>query len=361
MYSNKRNGRAWATGCLLLACCRVAVASGDEDTVIGKWKIRINGGGEIYTAYLSLEGEDGILTGRYENEGRRSRIESAKLEGAKLTIVVNTQRFSTPVVATFTCDLEGGEMSGEVDFDSGSRSRSYDFTAKRISKPAIAASTASPNGDSAAQPRAVAQASDGTKQPAARGTRSFQMGIAGYDAMVDAEIWAIAPSKSLLRQGTMTTDGNNGGGESQVLMRFGEIFGAGARQVPAGSRIVSAKLTVTAFDPGTTCYVHRLLVPWTPAVTWDGMANGVSIDDVEASTVRDGFTFAEINMDKQSVEFDVTETVQKWSDGAANHGWVFVNTGSNGWDFYSSDWVEAGIRPKLELTYETRNSQEVLQ
>ena len=59
-------------------------------------------------------------------------------------------------------------------------------------------------------------------------------------------------------------------------------------------------------------------------------------------------------MDKQSVEFDVTATVQKWADGEPNLGWVFVNTGDNGWDFYSSDWIEADLRPRCEIEYEIR-------
>ncbi|MEM9658685.1 MAG: DNRLRE domain-containing protein, partial [Planctomycetota bacterium] len=166
----------------------------------------------------------------------------------------------------------------------------------------------------------------------------------------------IAPDKPLLRLGTLTADGNNGGGESQVLMKFGDIFGEGKRQTPFGSRILSAKLTIVAFDPGSTVYLHRLLVPWSSGATWNALASGVSVDNVEASTVRDGFSFGQINMDKQSVEFDVTQTLQKWSDGEKNHGWVFVNTGDNGWDVYSSDWIEAPLRPKLTIEYEAKRA-----
>ena len=38
--------------------------------------------------------------------------------------------------------------------------------------------------------------------------------------------------------------------------------------------------------------------------------------------------------------------------GQANHGWVFLNTGGNGWDFYSSEFDDIGQRPKLVVEYE---------
>jgi hypothetical protein len=143
------------------------------------------------------------------------------------------------------------------------------------------------------------------------------------------------------------------GGESQVLIGFRDFFGSADQQqrIPTGSRIVAAKLTVVAFDPGSTVYLHRVLVPWDESATWDGMACGLSVNNVAASTVRDDFNFGEINMDKQSVEFDVTNTVRKWAAGEPNHGWVFVSTGSNGWDFYSSDWIEQELRPSLEIQF----------
>ena len=340
---------------LVLRCCFAfslgyhllsAVASAGNADIIGKWKVRIDGGGEIYSAVLAVAESPKGLEGTYETDGRRARLNKVEFKGTELTVVVSTQRFSTPVTATFVADLQEGKLSGEVAFDSGSRSNVYDFVASRLG----AASKESEDKAPAATKTAAKETKEKTAQPAAAEI-SFRNGVNGYGGALDAEIWAIAPSKSLLKQGTMTTDGNNGGGESQVLLRFEDIFGKEKGKIPVGARVSSARLTVVAFDPGTTCYLHRLLVPWTDSVTWDGMANGVTVDNIEASTVRDGFTFAEINMDKQLVHFDVTPTVQLWADGVENFGWVFVNTGGNGWDFYSSDWIESQFRPMLEVSY----------
>ncbi|MEO1617372.1 MAG: DNRLRE domain-containing protein [Planctomycetota bacterium] len=230
-------------------------------------------------------------------------------------------------------------MSGECDFSSGSESVSYTFTGQRDDYTELTKTGLR-----------IEKPTGGT--PIAR-RLSFQQNVGDYTGATDVEVWAIAPDQTLDRQGTLTSDGNNGGGESQVLIRFDRIIGAAAHQVPRSARVTNATLTVVAFDPGTTVYVHRILVPWTAAATWNRLAGGLSVDDREASRVRDGFTFGQINMDRQFVQFDVTQTVQAWIDGAANHGWLFVNTGSNGWDFYSSDWHEKELRPRLDVHFVT--------
>ena len=247
-------------------------------------------------------------------------------------------------------------MKGEVDFSRGTQSRSYEFVANLVRPAQGVSQEIVKKRQEDDVDREVKSSEDLSVKKAA--TVSFQHGFHGYNATVDVEIWAIAPDKPLERQGTLTSDGNNGGGESQVLMRFDKVFGLGPGKIPHHARIKSATLNVVAFDPGTTVYVHRMFVPWGSAATWNSLAAGVSIDNIEASTVRDGFTFGQINMDRQSVEFDVTQTVQHWSDGEANFGWVFVNTGSNGWDFYSADWHEKELRPTLTVQYELRDSSD---
>ena len=329
-----------------------------KSDLTGAWSLRIDAGGEIYKGKFQLTKKGDVLGGLYESdEGRRTKLTKVVRKGNSIRIETRTQRFSVPVTAIFIADVtEDNVISGEVDFSSGSRSRSYDFVAKRDAQnekdSTVLASAKSDTGSDREQDESALSQS-GKMKPRVGKVR-FRQGLAGYDQMRDVEVWSIAPTKPLHKQGTLTSDGNNGGGESQVLMCFDNIIGEGASQIPENSRIVAANLKVTAFDPGTTVYVHRLFVPWTSAATWDRLANGISIDNVEASTVRDGFTFGQINMDRQSVEFDVTQTVQHWADGEKNHGWVFVNTGSNGWDFYSADWHEEELRPTLEVEFQVR-------
>ncbi len=81
------------------------------------------------------------------------------------------------------------------------------------------------------------------------------------------------------------------------------------------------------------------------------MISGVSADGLEASRHKDGFTFGKIAASTSGAIFDVTDTVQIWSNGKPNYGWVFLNTGGNGWDFYASEFDKIEQRPKLTIQY----------
>ena len=333
-------------------------SSTDWQQLSGRWRVRIDGGGEIYSAKFNFKVDDEAtqLSGDYQADGKKVKLERSRLEDGLHVLEFETRRRGMPVRVSFAFVVEDDKLVGDVDFDSGTSVRSYEFEASRTSggKKIAAENKMAEKAEQPSDPTLAKKDNSGKKLPAkTTGVEriTFQQGAEGYLGTVDTEIWAIAPSRSLHKQGTLTADGNNGGGESQVLMRFADVFGSGERQVPRLSRIVSAKLVVVAFDPGSTIYLHRTLAPWDDSATWDGMASGVSVDNIEASTVRDGFNFGEINMDKQSIEFDVTATVRKWASGEPNYGWVFVSTGSNGWDFYSADWIESDLRPQLEVRF----------
>lgn len=196
-----------------------------------------------------------------------------------------------------------------------------------------------------AQEAAVASQSPGSRE------LSFQQGVNGYQGTVDTEIWALATKTILNGNPNASSDENNDGGESQVLMRFEGIIGNESQQIPAGAAIVSAQLIVSAFDQGTTVNLHRMLVPFGKAATWDSMISGVSADGLEASRHKDGFTFGKIAASSSGAIFDVTDTVQMWANGHPNHGWVFINTGGNGWDFYVSEFDKIEQRPKLLVKF----------
>jgi hypothetical protein len=185
----------------------------------------------------------------------------------------------------------------------------------------------------------------------------FQQGVDGYQGTVDTEIWALAPSTILESNGNASSDANNDGGESQVLIRFDDIIGSASRAIPKGSRIRSAKLFVSAFDQGSTVNLHRMYIPFSKSATWNSLVDGVSADGLEASRHKDSFTFGKIAANSSTVVFDVTDTVQYWASGRPNHGWVFLNTGGNGWDFYTSEFDDIKQRPRLEVEFSEPTSQ----
>jgi hypothetical protein len=182
-------------------------------------------------------------------------------------------------------------------------------------------------------------------------TLSFQQGVNGYTGTIDIEIWAVAPNTCLEGNPNASSDSDNDGGESQVLLRFDGVVGDRAGQIPPRSAIHSARLVVSAFDPGTPVHLHRMLVPWKPTATWNSLVAGVTADGLEASSQKDSFTFGAISASSSDIVFEVTDTVQAWVNGTANHGWVFINTGPNGWDFYTSEFEDVKQRPRLIVEF----------
>jgi hypothetical protein len=187
--------------------------------------------------------------------------------------------------------------------------------------------------------------------PGGKRTLSFQDGVNGYAGTVDVEIWAVAPNTCLEGNPNASSDADNDGGESQVLLRFDGIVGDGPGQLPPSGTVHSAKLVVSAFDPGDTVYLHRMLVPWKRTATWNSLVAGVTADGLEASKQKDSFTFGKISASSSDIVFGVTDTVQAWVNGKANHGWVFINTGPNGWDFYTSEFEDVKQRPRLLVEF----------
>jgi hypothetical protein len=184
-----------------------------------------------------------------------------------------------------------------------------------------------------------------------RVTVSFQQGVDAYSGTVDTEVWALATTTILESNPNASSDADNDGGESQVLIRFDGILGTSARQIPPRSTIHSAKLIVSAFDQGNTVNLHRMLVPFDRCATWNSLVSGVSADGLEASRHKDSFTFGAIAANSTEIVFEVTDTVQAWVSGEVNHGWVFLNTGGNGWDFYTSEFENVSQRPKLVVEF----------
>lgn len=180
---------------------------------------------------------------------------------------------------------------------------------------------------------------------------SFQNGVNGYSGTIDSEIWALAPTTILDGNGNASADADNDGGESQVVLKFEHIIGSDTGQIPPNAVVHSARLLVSAFDQGSTVNLHRMLVPFDASVTWSSLISGVSADGLEASRHKDAFTFGKIAANSSEIVFDVTDTVQLWVNGEANHGWAFLNTGGNGWDFYVSEFENIEQRPKLVIEY----------
>ncbi|MCD8499405.1 MAG: DNRLRE domain-containing protein [Clostridiales bacterium] len=175
---------------------------------------------------------------------------------------------------------------------------------------------------------AVATDNDGGMQTSAAVTFTalpitdlvFQDGLNGYAGTRDTYIRSdsAAQGTSYGSDADISIDGDDGSPGSapnQGLIRFDDIFGEGLYQIPVGSTITNATLTLTVFDPGSGMTVHRMLVDWLESSTWNSLVGGVQTDDVEAGSaalVSIGANDGNTNVAVGELNLDVTTAVQAW-------------------------------------------------
>ena len=201
-------------------------------------------------------------------------------------------------------------------------------------------------------------------------TLSFQQGVAGYAGTQDTMIRSNETSSGAGQSGNGDSRGRNFGAvdfisidgddgspglkPNQGLIRFDQLFGAGPGQIRPGDTIVSATLTLVAFDPGSGLRLHDMLVSWSQGTaTWNSLGNGVQIGS-EAGPVLSsiGADNSTANVAAGVLNFDVTSSLLGVQAGnLPGHGWLlnpFVN-GTNGIDVRSSEFATLADRPLLTV------------
>jgi hypothetical protein len=190
-------------------------------------------------------------------------------------------------------------------------------------------------------------------------TTLFRQGLNGYAGCADTVVRADAPGADNSATTTLPCDldigsASAGNQPAQVLIRFSNLFGSAAGQVPVGAQIISAKLIVWTGtgandDSADLMSLHRMLVPWSEADTWNSLTGGVTANDSEAAGTA-GFSHTPTLTNAPAI-FDVTSDVAAWLAGATNHGWAFLPGGTDGWNLLSSENATASKRPTLEIAY----------
>ena len=188
-------------------------------------------------------------------------------------------------------------------------------------------------------------------------TVTFQEGVDGYASTEDTHLEEDTPTTSYGAQTTLEVDlSNSGGGQEQLLIRFDNLFGSGAGQIPDGATIISASLTLEQTDESgssATVTLHRMLTSWNESSTWNSMTGGISTDDVEAVSTADA-TLHNPETNETKVLTGLESTLQAWADGTAtNYGWVMISDNSNGLIFNSSENGTTSLRPILTVEYRT--------
>ena len=156
--------------------------------------------------------------------------------------------------------------------------------------------------------------------------------------------------------GTATTLNIDASPNHHAVVKFPNIFGGGVNQIPLGSTIDSATLTmnvsaITAGDPS----VYQITESWVESeVIWPDRSDGVSWANAGADGTSSHKTTAEGTFPMGatgSQVLDVTTSVANWSAGEINEGWVFIDNSSDDAEVDSSEHATAANRPQLSVTY----------
>jgi hypothetical protein len=188
-------------------------------------------------------------------------------------------------------------------------------------------------------------------------TATFRQGVNGYASTTDTCIKSANPDGAygLSTDTVLVADDSS---LSQGLIRFDNLFGPAAGQVPLGADILSAKLSIVTGplsndDTLNQISLHQLNEPFNDASTWNSLGAGVSVGAEAVATPE--FTLLP-NTQAEYAIFDVSDSIASFAAAAAlgqnlNNGWLINPSGTDAWRFRSSEFEAIDDRPILSITY----------
>lgn len=200
---------------------------------------------------------------------------------------------------------------------------------------------------------------------------SFQDGDTnGYSGTVDLFIGnptsGHAGSNNATRQDLHI--GNSSSQGWQILVRFDDILGPGAGQIPQagdfqfpgqtfsniGTLINSATLTMQGNAAGRTIDIHQLSIPFVENESWNSLGNGVNDDGIGGITFGTETTTVAPLVSHTGTGspqvFDVTQAVQNWVDGDSNFGLLLTSLDAN-FQLRSRDDPDVSDHPLLSVNF----------
>ncbi len=196
---------------------------------------------------------------------------------------------------------------------------------------------------------------------------TFQDEVNGYEGTSDAYIDGdgIFASQKLGQDPVVRVDQAKGDDPrpQQGLIRFDDIFGSTLGQVPVGSRIFDAFLTlnVTNGASGANIELFRMLQDWDQVnTTWENpqgnagvaIVDGVTPDGRESTSKADAKVLEPGKAGRVQIQLN-KDTFQSWANGSLpNFGWSIVSDDPSLWSFNSSEAFQAGtFKPELTILY----------
>jgi hypothetical protein len=194
----------------------------------------------------------------------------------------------------------------------------------------------------------------------------FQNGVDGYTGTKDAYIDGEFTTDFFGQDPVIRVDqakGTSVGPPQQGLIRFDDMFGAAMGQVPLGSQIFDAFLTLNVSNTasGGDIRFFRMLQDWEQVTSsWESpqgamgavIQNGVTPDGFEATAKSDAVVTEPGKAGRVQIPLNV-ETIQSWANGSlANNGWSIVSNSPSLWSFNSSEaFLPGTFKPELTILY----------
>ncbi len=206
------------------------------------------------------------------------------------------------------------------------------------------------------------------------GVFSFIEGVNGYDGVHDTSVAEESLDRNEGRLNRVLVDGGDGDG-TWALMRWDNIFGDGPNQIPLGTPINSATLRISVFNSGNYVDVYDLKPGHPFTDLSDDEAAEAGIDPTNFGTfgdpqVNNGADFFDFDNPIHRIEsgfgglteIDVTHSIQTYSDGAENLGWIFHHEGgfggpADGVEWRSSEWPGDVVEQQPELIVMTTDGE----
>lgn len=194
---------------------------------------------------------------------------------------------------------------------------------------------------------------------------TFKDGEHNYSGTVDTYINSGTSTVSFYGdQDWMEWDALENSGANYGLIKFEGIFGDSPNQIPYGTFIDKAQIFMTVQNAGNTAEFHEILSGISGEPTSFNETDTTMITFGNGREPREGTDYAEdvieiIDGVNGLQEIDVTPTIQNYSDGEANRGWIIVPTGNNGVEVISSERAEefeVGFPAKLTVIIEERET-----
>lgn len=179
---------------------------------------------------------------------------------------------------------------------------------------------------------------------------TFQHGVNGYTGGVDTSLLESQPNANNGATAVIEWDGDDPSSSGQMnfgLIRFDNIFGAGANQIKPTDTITSAVLRYDVTNGGNAGTINAVLVDWTAAETFNSFGGDPG---VQADEYGPDLGSAPGGTGTQSV--DVTSSLIAWkASPSSNRGWIFRPTGgTDGVEFRSNEDGTPSLRPMLQVT-----------